>query len=164
MSMSSTDRLYISTADFNAPYDGAQYLQGLGALAYDTKQGNFGPGGHGGGIFQTTVSGVGHVAPGPMSTQGRAGRGVSVFGPVNIPAAPGVSGLGKWPTGRSYWSTANFRAPYDEGYFQDNDLMGLGSIEDVKVVLRQIPTWAYLLAGAGASYAAWKGYKKGKKK
>jgi hypothetical protein len=128
MSMSSTDRLYISTADFNAPYDGAHFLQGVGAVAYDPKGGVFGPGGHGGGIFQTTVS-----------------------------------GLGAWPKGRSYWSTANFRAPYDQGYFQDNNLMGLGSMEDVKVVLRQVPTWAYLVAGGAASFVAWKAYQKGKK-
>jgi len=35
---------------------------------------------------------------------------------------------GKWPVGRSYWSTAHFRAPYDEfAYFQDNTLEGLGA-------------------------------------
>jgi hypothetical protein len=42
----------------------------------------------------------------------------------------GTSGLGEWPQGRSYWSTANFRAPYDHGYFQDNNLMGLGSVKE----------------------------------
>ena len=100
------NRLYISTADFNAPFDGAQYLSGLGMT-------------------------------------GNAAR--------------------TWPQGRSYWSTANFRAPYDEGYFQDNTLMGIK--EDVSVVMRQIPTWAYALGGAGLAWLAYKGYnrKRGKK-
>ena len=98
-------RQYISVADFNAPYDGAQYLQGLGA------------------------------APSP------------------------------WPKGRSYWSVANFRAPYDEGYFQDNNLMGLGGIkEDLTVLLRQIPTWAFAVGGVGLSYVAYKRYNRKKKK
>ena len=35
-------------------------VSGLGS--WDTKQGIFGPGGHGGGIFQTTVSGMGEVS------------------------------------------------------------------------------------------------------
>lgn len=35
---------------------------------------------------------------------------------------------GVWPKGRTYWSTAHFRAPYDEfGYLQDNTLQGLGA-------------------------------------
>lgn len=35
---------------------------GFGSLgAFDTKRGIFGPGGHGGGIFQTTVNGLGSV-------------------------------------------------------------------------------------------------------
>lgn len=124
MSMSSVDRVYISTADFNAPYDGAHFLSGLGGPAYNVKEGIFGPGGHGGGIFQTTVQ-----------------------------------GLGAWPKGRSYWSTANFRAPYNQGYFQDNNLMG---IEDMKIVLRQVPTWAYAGVGALAMIIAYKKYKKAK--
>lgn len=90
-----TKRHYISVADFNAPFDGAHYLQGLG----------------------------------------------------------------DWPKGRSYWSTANFRAPYANGYFQDNNLMGLGSFkEDISVVFRQVPTWAYIVGGLGLSYLAYKGY------
>lgn len=117
-----TNRLYISTADFNAPFDAAN-LSGLGC-AVDTGRGIFGPGGHGGGIFQTTVS-----------------------------------GLGNWPKGRSYWSIASFRAPYANGYFQDNNLMGL---DDVKIAMRQVPTWAYAAGGASLLYLAWKKY--GKKK
>lgn len=111
-------RQYISTAHFNAPFEGAHYLSGLG---------------------QTSR------CPG---------------------AAPGsnLRSLGAWPAGRSYWTTANFRAPYDHGYFQDNTLFGLGSIkEDVTVVFRQIPTWAFLLGGAGLSYLAYKGYTRKKK-
>lgn len=74
-----------------------------------------------------------------------------------------LQGLGSWPTGRSYWSTADFRAPYQNGYFQDNTLLGLGSIkEDLTVVMRQIPTWAFLLGGAGLSYLAYKKYTKKK--
>lgn len=118
-----TKRLYISTADFNAPYDGAHYLSGLGSSGFNVKQGVFGPGGHGGGIFQTTVS-----------------------------------GLGAWPKGRSYWSTANFRAPYNAGYFQDNNLKGL----DLSVALRQVPTWAYAGVGAAALFFAWKKFNKAK--
>lgn len=91
-------RQYISTANFNAPYQGAHYL----------------------------------------------------------------SGLGNWPKGRSYFSTAYFRAPYAKGYFQDNTLMGVK--EDAKIVLRQVPTWAYLAVGAGLSFVAYKGYKSRKKK
>jgi hypothetical protein len=34
-------------------------ISGLGAPVYNTKEGIFGPGGHGGGIFQTTISGLG---------------------------------------------------------------------------------------------------------
>jgi len=34
----------------------------------------------------------------------------------------------RWPAGRSYQSVANFRAPYDDGYFQDNTLMGLSGV------------------------------------
>jgi hypothetical protein len=94
---------YVSVADFNAPFDGAHYLQGLG----------------------------------------------------NAHA----------PAGRSYWSTANFRAPYDHGYFQDNTLMGLGSVkEDIFVVLRQVPTWAYIVGGLGFSYLAYKSYNAKKEK
>jgi len=92
---------YVSIADFRAPFDGAQCIQGLGS------------------------------------------------------PAPG------WPAGRSYWTTANFRAPYDKGYFQDNTLMG--AKEDVSVALRQIPTWGYLLAGGVLSFVAYKAYKKPKK-
>lgn len=120
-------RQYISTAHFNAPFEGAHYLSGLGT--YNTKQGIFGPGGHGGGIFQTTVDGLG--------------------------AAP------SWPKGRSYWSTAHFRAPYDHfGYFQDNNLMGLGN--SASVVLRQVPTWAYAVAGIALLYGASKAFKRGR--
>lgn len=94
-------RQYISTAHFNAPFEGAYYLSGLGNAA--------------------------------------------------------------WPTGRAYYSTAHFRSPYDQGYFQDNNLMGLGAFkEDVAVVLRQVPTWAYVLGGVGLSYLAYKGYTKKK--
>ncbi len=120
------NRKYISVADFNAPFDGAHFLQGLGSVGYNTKQGIFGPGGHGGGIFQTTVS-----------------------------------GLGNWPNGRSYWSTAQFRSPYANGYFQDNTLLG---IEEMNVPLRQIPTWMYALAGFSLLLLARKAYKKGQKK
>ena len=75
-----------------------------------------------------------------------------------------LSGLGAsegWPKGRSYWSVANFRAPYDDGYFQDNDLMGIK--EDVSVVARQVPTWAYIAGGLVFSAIAYKAYK-GKRK
>ena len=96
-------RFYISTADFQTPYDGAHFLQGLGDEA----------------------------------------------------APP-------WPTGRTYWTTAHFRSPYDQGYFQDNTMMGLGTItESVRVVARQIPTWAYVAAGVGLAFVAYKKYKKG---
>lgn len=155
-------RQYISTAHFNAPFEGAHYLSGLGSALFNTKQGVFGPGGHGGGIFQTTVDGLGNDA---MSTGGRAGEGMSAFGPVAIPPAPGVAGLGaaSFPKGRSYWSTAHFRAPYDHfGYFQDNNLMGLGN--SASVVLRQIPTWAYAVGGIALLYGAHKAYKKVKGK
>lgn len=120
-------RQYISTAHFNAPFEGAQFIHGLGR--YNTKQGVFGPGGHGGGIFQTTVSGLG--------------------------AAP------SFPKGRSYLSTAHFRAPYDSfGYFQDNNLMG---IDSTKVVLRQIPTWVYAVGGGLLLLGAYKSFNKAKK-
>lgn len=93
---------YVSIADFNAPFNGAQYLHGLGA----------------------------------------------------------------WPPGRSYWSTANFRAPYANGYFQNNTLTGLGASvkEDFFVVLRQVPTWMYVAGGLGFSYLAYKGYQGKKEK
>jgi hypothetical protein len=76
-----------------------------------------------------------------------------------------LSGLGAWPNGRAYYSTANFRAPYRDGYFQDNSLFGLGGFkEDAIVVLRQIPTWAFLAGGAGLSYLAYKAHQAAKKK
>jgi hypothetical protein len=47
--------------------------------------------------------------------------------------APGLmlSGLGEslvqnWKPGRQYLNISNFRAPYDNGYFQNNQLFGLG--------------------------------------
>lgn len=73
-----------------------------------------------------------------------------------------LSGLGDWPQGRSYWSTANFRAPYNQGYFQDNSLMGFK--DNATVVMRQIPTWAFVVSGVGLSYLAYKGYKRNKNK
>ena len=44
----------------------------------------------------------------------------------------GLGGLGddelykpnRWPPGRRYFDVSNFRAPYDEGYYQDNSLQG----------------------------------------
>lgn len=33
----------------------------------------------------------------------------------------------QWRTGRSYYDTSNFLAPYDTGYFQRGDLFGLGA-------------------------------------
>lgn len=96
-----TKRLYVSTAHFNAPFEGAYYLSGLGAAE---------------------------------------------------PPAP-------WPTGRSYWGIQHFRAPYRTGYFQDNNLMGLGG--DAQTVLRQIPTWAYVGLGAILVGIAYKKYKQG---
>jgi len=76
-----------------------------------------------------------------------------------------LSGLGDagasnaWPKGRSYWGIQHFRAPYRAGYFQDNNLMGLGGTGDVFTVLRQIPTWAYAGAGAVLLGLAYKKYK-----
>lgn len=67
-----------------------------------------------------------------------------------------LSGLGAWPTGRSYWSTAHFRSPYDQGYYQDNNLSGFS--EDVQVVLRQVPTAVYALGGLGLLYLGYKAY------
>lgn len=42
-----------------------------------------------------------------------------------------LTGLGEalvknWKPGRSYYNISNFRAPYDQHYFQDNSLFGLG--------------------------------------
>lgn len=45
-------------------------VNGLGS--FNTKQGIFGPGGHGGGIFQTTVSGLGTVVTGPRGVYSEA--------------------------------------------------------------------------------------------
>lgn len=69
-----------------------------------------------------------------------------------------LSGLGaaQFPVGRSYLSTAHFRSPYDQGYYQDNDLMGFAT--DARVVLRQVPTWAYAVLGLGLTYLAYKKY------
>jgi hypothetical protein len=43
-----------------------------------------------------------------------------------------LSGLGEalvknWKPGRQYLNISNFRAPYDNGYFQNNQLFGLGA-------------------------------------
>lgn len=40
--------------------------------------------------------------------------------------ALGEALVGKWKPGRSYMNISNFRAPYDQYYFQDNSLFGLG--------------------------------------
>lgn len=48
-------------------------------------------------------------------------------------ASVAFQGLGEnwdrpWPRGRSYEDVSNFRAAYDDGYFQDNTLFGLGDL------------------------------------
>lgn len=48
-------------------------------------------------------------------------------------------------TGRSYYSIAHYRAPYAESYFQDNDLFGVPS-------LNELPPWACVAAGLVAGY------------
>jgi hypothetical protein len=69
-----------------------------------------------------------------------------------------LQGLGASPAGRSYWSVAHFRSPYDEGYFQDNTLRG--TMDDVKVALRQVPTWGYVLGGLALGFVAYKASKR----
>ena len=86
----------------------------------------------------------------------------SPFSSAHYLSGLGNSNVPTWPKGRSYWSTANFRAPYANGYFQDNTLMGIK--EDLSVVARQVPTWAYVVGGVGLSYLAYKGYNRKKKK
>jgi hypothetical protein len=40
-----------------------------------------------------------------------------------------LTGLGAgWPAGRSYYSTHRYLSPYQEGYFQSNDLSGATDI------------------------------------
>jgi hypothetical protein len=88
---------------------------------------------------------------------------------------------------RDYLSIANFRAGYDEGYFQDNSLFGLGATNvalappafrrfvdagapmptwrrDLGAATSQIPRWAWALLAAGALGLAYRGFKTAKKK
>ncbi len=108
-------------------------------------------------------------------------------------AAKYLSGLGdSFPAGRSYQSTAWFRAPYKNGYYQDNNLSGLGAnigaempsgvvlpgetsaylrgskeqepsvLHDANIVVRQIPTWAVVASGLGLSLLAYNRHRRGK--
>lgn len=43
------------------------------------------------------------------------------------PGYPKGQVVTQWPRGRRYYDTSNFRAPYDDGYYQDNTLFGLGA-------------------------------------
>lgn len=126
-----------------------------------------------------------------------AGR--RIYGDVSQFRAPfnmaQVSGLGGpsysvdgWPKGRRYYSTANFRAPYDTGYFGDGSL---GSMPGAEIVARapiafknyvdqgipmptlgrdlaaasaQIPQWVWLASAAAAAAGSYYTYKAFKKK
>lgn len=95
-----------------------------------------------------------------------------------------LQGLGS--VRRDYMSIANFRAGYDEGYFQDNTLFGLGATpnitaapvafrrfvetgapmstwrRDLGSASNQVPRWAWLVLGAGALALAYRGFKNAK--
>lgn len=113
------------------------------------------------------------------------------FDPVDFQGL-GTTARRRWPPGRSYSDTGNFRAPYDNGYYQNNQLFGVPTsldlksvspdlvrrylvsgepvptgLRDASVPFNQVNRWIY--AGLGAlslflgyrSYKAWKLTKKG---
>ena len=64
-----------------------------------------------------------------------------------------LSGLGEalvkdWKPGRQYLNISNFRAPYDNGYFQNNQLFGLGAAAVTEAAQTE---QAAIAAKAGAS-------------
>jgi len=58
------------------------------------------------------------------------------------------AGLGQppWPSGRSYWSTHFFRAPYQAGYYQSGALRGVG--DSASMTGAQQATVGVLIVGA----------------
>ena len=48
----------------------------------------------------------------------------------------------EWPEARAYFDTSQVRSPYNHGFYQDNNLMGLGvtQIEVIKPAL-SLPLW-----------------------
>ena len=57
----------------------------------------------------------------------------------------------KRPANRGYFDTANYLAPYDEGYFQNGAVFGLGDgtiARDTESALSQVPRWIWVSAGA----------------
>jgi hypothetical protein len=55
------------------------------------------------------------------------------------------------PTNRGYYDVANFLAPYDNGYYQNGAVFGLGSNvpRDVEAAASQVPRWVWVLSGLG---------------
>lgn len=51
---------------------------------------------------------------------------------------------GDWPDARAYYDTSQVRSPYRGGFFQDNQLMGLGTVNSV------LSGQQWLLAGGAA--------------
>lgn len=114
-------------------------------------------------------------------------RRLAGLGAVNLTAE-----RRRWPKRRSYWDTGNFRAPYDDGYFQNNQLFGVPSelnlsvaapplvrrfiasgepvpttLRDVTIPFNQVNRWVYALLGVGAfgmSFVAYRKWKKAKGK
>ena len=102
-----------------------------------------------------------------------------------------LTGLGAWPSGRSYHDVSNYRAPYDTGYFQSNSMMGLGQLPESEVRIlppkfqryvrsgepmgsflrdmgtasAQVPRWIWGVGAAvalGMTYWSYKKFKKSK--
>lgn len=110
-------------------------------------------------------------------------------------AAPGLmmSGLGSaWPARRQMYDVSNFMAPYDEYYFQDNQLLGLGAAaqvsdaelaampdevrrylvtgepmgtlrRDLGAASAQIPRWTWAILMVGGGYMTYRSYQAWKK-
>jgi hypothetical protein len=57
-----------------------------------------------------------------------------------------------WPEARSYFDVSQLRAPYHRGFYQDNQLCGLGEVvaHDPSPA---IPTWIVMLGAFGIGYA-----------
>lgn len=93
----------------------------------------------------------------------------------------------EWPKGRAYFDVSNFRAPYDQGFYQRNALFGLGAVpssealppdfarflatgapmpawkRDLGSAANQVPYWLYGLIGLVGVASAYKMYKQWKK-
>jgi hypothetical protein len=58
---------------------------------------------------------------------------------------PSIDLRGDWPDARSYFDTSQLRSPYKRGFYQDNQLRGLGVTQEI--VTQPSTNW-FLLGGS----------------